>query len=59
MIARNHGPVPDDGAFAWHWHNRWDDRIEDGSKFQLLEARMHQTLEERGYPVNPVTGATS
>jgi len=28
-----------DGAFAWHWHNRWDDPIEDGSKFQILEEK--------------------
>ena len=27
-----------DGAFAWHWHNRWDEEIEDGSKFQILES---------------------
>ena len=28
-----------DGAFTWHWHNKWDDIIEDGSKFQILEAK--------------------
>jgi hypothetical protein len=38
-----------DGAFAWHWHNRWDDRIEDGSKFQLLEARMDARLQALGF----------
>jgi hypothetical protein len=26
-----------DGAFTWHWHNRWDHPIEDGCKFQILE----------------------
>jgi hypothetical protein len=25
------------GAFTWHWHNRWNDDIEIGSKFQILE----------------------
>ena len=28
-----------DGAFAWHWHNKWDDEIEIGSKFQILEEK--------------------
>jgi hypothetical protein len=40
-----------DGAFAWHWHNRWDEPVEEGSKFQLLEARMDQKLVELGLPV--------
>ena len=37
-----------DGAFAWHWHNRWDERIEPGSKFQLLEARIDAQLIRLG-----------
>jgi hypothetical protein len=35
------------GAFAWHWHNHWDDRIEPGSRFQLFEALTEKTLAER------------
>jgi hypothetical protein len=38
-----------DGAFAWHWHNRWDERIEAGSKFELLEARMDRRLADLGF----------
>lgn len=30
-----------DGAFTWHWHNKWDDPIEDGSKFQRLESKIN------------------
>jgi hypothetical protein len=30
-----------DGAFAWHWHNRWDDEIEEGSKFDILEKKIN------------------
>lgn len=26
-----------DGAFTWHWHNKWDEPIEDGCKFHILE----------------------
>ena len=26
-----------DGAFTWHWHNKWDEPIEIGSKFDILE----------------------
>jgi hypothetical protein len=37
-----------DGAFAWHWHNHWDDPIETGSKFQLFEARIDQKLRDVG-----------
>jgi Glycosyltransferase sugar-binding region containing DXD motif len=33
-----------EGAFAWHWHNKWDDPIEPGSKFQLLEAQFDERL---------------
>ena len=42
--------LPDlyEGAFAWHWHNQWDATIEDGSRFQLLEARIHRRLVELG-----------
>ena len=26
-----------DGAFTWHWHNKWDEDIENGCKFEILE----------------------
>jgi hypothetical protein len=26
-----------DGAFSWHWHNRWDEEIQPGSKFDIVE----------------------
>ncbi len=39
---------PYDGAFAWHWHNQWDARIEDGSRFHLYEARIDRRLVELG-----------
>lgn len=31
-----------EGAFTWHWHNRWDDVIENGSKFDILESFINQ-----------------
>lgn len=37
-----------EGAFAWHWHNRWDEPIQEGSKFQRLEARIDQKLQQMG-----------
>ena len=39
------------GAFAWHWHNHWDDPIEQGSKFQLFEARIDGMLRERSFAI--------
>ena len=37
-----------EGAFAWHWHNRWEQPIEAGSKFQLLESQIDARLAEHG-----------
>jgi hypothetical protein len=37
-----------DGAFAWHWHNKWEQPIEPGCKFELLEARIDARLREMG-----------
>ena len=34
-----------DGAFTWHWHNRWDDDVEIGSKFQLIENKHNELFE--------------
>jgi hypothetical protein len=27
-----------DGAYTWHWHNRWNHEIDSGSKFYFLES---------------------
>jgi hypothetical protein len=40
-----------EGAFAWHWHNRWEQPIEPGCKFQLLEAQMDARLARTGVGV--------
>jgi hypothetical protein len=32
-----------DGAFTWHWHNRWDESIEEESKFYVIE-QLHNTI---------------
>ena len=45
-----------EGAFAWHWHNRWEQPIEPGSKFQLLESRIDAQLAGDGR-VRPLTAA--
>lgn len=31
-----------DGAFTWHWHNKWDEPIEEGSKFHILETMVEE-----------------
>jgi hypothetical protein len=28
-----------EGAYAWHWHNKWDAVIENGSKFWVLRSK--------------------
>jgi hypothetical protein len=42
-----------DGAFAWHWHNRWDEPIEAGSKFDRLDQAMDARLLAAGFPCGP------
>lgn len=35
-----------DGAFTWHWHNKWDEPIEHGSKFSILEEIIDEKFME-------------
>ena len=35
-----------EGAFTWHWHNKWDDEVEDGSKFYILERDINNRFEK-------------
>ena len=35
-----------DGSFTWHWHNKWDDEIQVGSKFQILEEKHDKIFKE-------------
>lgn len=36
-----------DGAFSWHWHNKWDHNIEDGCKWQIFEDKIDKMLKEK------------
>jgi hypothetical protein len=36
-----------EGAFTWHWHNKWSDSVEIGSKWQFLEQKFDNILKER------------
>lgn len=35
-----------DGAFTWHWHNKWEDEIKIGSKFEILEKKHNEIFKE-------------
>lgn len=35
-----------DGAFSWHWHGRWNEMIDEGSKWQIFESRIDSALAE-------------
>jgi hypothetical protein len=49
-FARAAAPLdPYEGAFAWHWHNQWDARIEDGSRFHLYETAIDRRLVDLGF----------
>lgn len=34
-----------EGSFTWHWHNRWDEEVQTGSKFQILEDKHNKIFE--------------
>lgn len=36
------------GSFVWHWHNRWEEPIQPGCKFEILETKTDQRLKELG-----------
>ena len=36
-----------EGAYAWHWHNKWDDVIEEGSKFRVIEQTFDLTPRQQ------------
>ncbi len=33
-----------EGSFAWHWHNKWDEPIEKGCKFEAIEEYINAKL---------------
>jgi hypothetical protein len=36
-----------DGVFTWHWHNCWDNVVEDGSKWELLERKFDSEIKQK------------
>lgn len=34
-------------AFSWHWHGRWGENIEEGSKWQQLESKIDNILRNK------------
>jgi hypothetical protein len=38
-----------EGAFSWHWHGRWNEEIQQGSKWQILEEKIEKILNERSF----------
>lgn len=36
-----------EGVFSWHWHNGWNETIEQGSKWELLESRYNKIIEDK------------
>ncbi len=37
-------------SFVWHWHNRWEEPVMPGCKYELLEAIVEHRLKEMGLP---------
>jgi hypothetical protein len=35
-----------EGAFTWHWHNKWTEPIEEGSKFETLEKKINEKYKK-------------
>ena len=38
-----------DGCFTWHWHNRWGEEIEEGSKFNILDKKLESKFLNHFY----------
>jgi len=36
-----------EGSFTWHWHNRWEEKIEEGSKFDLLDKKIETLFKNK------------
>jgi hypothetical protein len=36
-----------DGVFSWHWHNGWNETIEEGSKWEILESKFNNLIYEK------------
>lgn len=36
-----------DGAFCWHWHNKWQDNVEIDSKWYTIEKKFDDILKEK------------
>jgi hypothetical protein len=36
-----------EGAFSWHWHNKWSDVIEIDSKFYTINKKMNEILNQK------------
>lgn len=41
-----------DGAFSWHWHNKWHQHITTGSKFDILDNRFDNILKNKSININ-------
>lgn len=39
-----------EGSFIWHWHNRWDEPIQPGCKFEILEKQVEEKLKQLELP---------
>lgn len=37
-----------EGSFVWHWHNRWEEPIQPGCKYERLEQQTDKRLQELG-----------
>jgi len=35
------------GVFSWHWHNGWNEKIEEGCKWELLESKFNKLTYEK------------
>ena len=36
-----------EGSFCWHWHNKWQDSVEEGSKWYTIEQKFEKILKDQ------------
>ena len=46
MKSHQYSEILYDGCFTWHWHNKWNEDIEIGSKFNILDNLLENKFQQ-------------
>lgn len=43
--VNSHTNVMYEGSYVWHWHNRWEEPVEPGCKYEILEKQVEKRIQ--------------